>query len=85
MEAISFAGKACSALEAKEDYHEYWQAIFNFRFTRGKVYSRLFDENPEVQLDFLTKSFREYELLDKFVKKMLAEKPDMEMTDTMKD
>lgn len=53
LQAIEYSGMALTILEAKEDNHEYWQAIFNFRFTRGKVYSKLFDQDPEVQLGYL--------------------------------
>ena len=85
IQAIEFAGKALEVLESKEDNHEYWQAIFNFRFTRGKVYSKLFDQDPEVQLGYLQQSFREYEKLDKFVKQMFEKHPNTEMTQSMKD
>jgi len=47
LQAIKYAKKALTVMEAKEDKTEYWQAIFNLRFCCAKIYSRFFDKDQK--------------------------------------
>lgn len=81
--AIKFAKKALAIMEAKEDKHEYWQAVFNLRFTCAKLYSRFFAKEQEIQFSFLESSFREYQTLQNFTNEIREKNPQMEITETM--
>ena len=70
-------------MESKEDKHEYWQAIFNLRFSCAKIYSRFFDKDQQQQFNFLESSFREYQTLQAFHKETIKAQPNMEITETM--
>jgi hypothetical protein len=83
MVSIEYARKTLEVLEAKEDFAEYLQAVFNLRFTIAKIYSRCYHKEEEEQFKLLEKSFREYTKLQEFVKKVKDKDPKAEMSETM--
>lgn len=83
LEAIKYCKKALAVMESKEDKAEYWQAIFNLRFSCAKIYSRFFDKDQKKQFDYLESSFREYQALKDFHKETITANPKFEVTETM--
>lgn len=81
--AIKYAKKALAVMEAKEDAHEYFQAIYNLRFTCAKLYSRFFAKEEQKQFEYLEHSYREYKALQDFTKATLEKNPNFELTETM--
>jgi len=86
LKSIEYSHLILSQLESKEDKFDYAQPIMNFRFSAGRVYSKMEAASKAEEIENFSKSLKEYETLKAFMAELRAKKGDeFEMTEGMKE